>query len=60
MIKILNALRTVFRSKADYCKKKLKNIRTLQERLYLLRKNTFAKTKAEIKGINSRMNHAEK
>ena len=44
-----------YQRNADYCKKELENMRKSQEKL----ENLFAKTKAEIKALKTRMNNAE-
>ena len=57
-MKILKELRKAINRNADYCKKgtrKLETIRRSQEKL----ENSFAKTKADIKAMNSRINNAE-
>ena len=55
VMKILKELRKAVNRSADYCKKELETIRRSQEKL----ENSFAKTKAELKAMNSRMNSAE-
>ena len=55
VMKILKKLRKAIDRNADYCKKELETIRRSQKELG----NSFAKMKAELKAINSRMNNAE-
>ena len=55
-MKILKELKMNFYSKADYFKRELTTIRRNQEKL----ENSFAKMKAELKVVHSRMNNAEK
>ena len=52
-MKILKELRKSVNRNADYCKKELETIRRSQEKL----ENSFVKTKAELKAMNSRMNN---
>ena len=54
-MKIPKELRTALNSNAGYFTKELETIRRSQEQL----ENLFAKTKAELKALNSRMNNAE-
>ena len=52
-MKILKELRKSVNRNADYCKKELETIRRSQEKL----ENSYVKTKAELKAMNSRMNN---
>ena len=54
-MKILKELKMNFYSKADYFKRELTTIRRNQEKL----ENSFAKMKAELKALNSRINNTE-
>ena len=54
-MKILQELRQAIDRNADYCKKELKTMRSSQEKL----ENSFAKMKAELKVMYSRMNNGE-
>ena len=55
VMKILKELKKAVMRNADYYNKELETIRRSQEKL----ENSFAKTKAEVKTMNSRMNSAE-
>ena len=57
-MKILNRLRkaTGRNKTVDYCKRELEVIMRSQEKL----ENSFAKMKAELKAINSKMNNTER
>ena len=55
IMKILKEFRKTINRNADYCKKGLETLWKNQEKL----ENSFAKTKAELKAMNSRMNNAK-
>ena len=54
-MKILKDLRMAIDNNADSCKKEIETIRRIQEKL----ENSFAKMKAELKAMHSKMNNAE-
>ena len=54
-MKIPKELRKARDRNAEYCKKGLETIKRNQEKV----QNSLAKTKAELKAMNSRMNNAE-
>ena len=56
IMKILREQRKAIDRNAEYYKKELETIRRNQEKL----ENSFAKMKAELKVVHSRMNNAEK
>ena len=55
LMKILKESRKATDRNEDYCKKELETIRRSQEKL----ENSFAKMKAELKAMNSKLNNAE-
>lgn len=55
MMKILKEIRKAITRSAHHCKNELETIRRSQEKL----KTLLAKTKAEFKAMNSRMNNKE-
>ena len=55
VMKMLKELRADINSNTDYFKKELETIQRSQEKL----ENSFAETKAELKGLKSRMNNVE-